>query len=229
MVAKKLQYECFPGVIPLLKILLTETSSNSSRFVLPWICTDLLCYCVPCMTFQSTRLLDHCMWLFTYYWTQEEIELLEELTPPLDMSKIYSGDLSPVYFGSAMNNFGVNFSTMCQWTSVMILHSKLFNCWGCGHGKVHTCYESTSRSKMKLELMFVGGIVSRELSGVCSSTRQSQEWCWRSGAWVSTLHWVCIQSKNHCLQLENSLKIKYVSEREFCPGGCRIPWNMIAS
>ncbi|KAH8960263.1 hypothetical protein BDL97_06G123300 [Sphagnum fallax] len=38
---------------------------------------------------------------------QEEIELLEELTPPLDMSKIYSGDLSPVYFGSAMNNFGV--------------------------------------------------------------------------------------------------------------------------
>lgn len=38
---------------------------------------------------------------------QEEIELLEELTPPLDMAKIHSGDISPVYFGSAMNNFGV--------------------------------------------------------------------------------------------------------------------------
>lgn len=40
---------------------------------------------------------------------QEEIELLEELTPPLDMAKIHSGDLSPVYFGSAMNNFGVGY------------------------------------------------------------------------------------------------------------------------
>lgn len=40
---------------------------------------------------------------------QEEIELLEELTPPLDMAKIHSGDISPVYFGSAMNNFGVGF------------------------------------------------------------------------------------------------------------------------
>lgn len=40
---------------------------------------------------------------------QEEIQLLEELTPPLDMAKIHSGDISPVYFGSAMNNFGVGF------------------------------------------------------------------------------------------------------------------------
>lgn len=40
---------------------------------------------------------------------QEEIELLEELTPALDMAKIHSGDLSPVYFGSAMNNFGVHY------------------------------------------------------------------------------------------------------------------------
>lgn len=38
---------------------------------------------------------------------EEEVELLEELTPPLDMAKIHSGDISPVYFGSAMNNFGV--------------------------------------------------------------------------------------------------------------------------
>ncbi|BBN11680.1 peptide chain release factor 3 [Marchantia polymorpha subsp. ruderalis] len=38
---------------------------------------------------------------------EEEIELLEELSPPLDMEKIHNGDLSPVFFGSAMNNFGV--------------------------------------------------------------------------------------------------------------------------
>lgn len=38
---------------------------------------------------------------------QEELELLEELTPPLDMDRVRSGDLSPVFFGSAMNNFGV--------------------------------------------------------------------------------------------------------------------------
>ncbi|KAL3693257.1 hypothetical protein R1sor_006908 [Riccia sorocarpa] len=38
---------------------------------------------------------------------QEEVEMLNELSPPLDMEKIHSGDLSPVFFGSAMNNFGV--------------------------------------------------------------------------------------------------------------------------
>ncbi|KAL2621509.1 hypothetical protein R1flu_001714 [Riccia fluitans] len=38
---------------------------------------------------------------------QEEIEMLDELSPPLDMEKIHSGDLSAVFFGSAMNNFGV--------------------------------------------------------------------------------------------------------------------------
>jgi peptide subunit release factor RF-3 len=52
---------------------------------------------------------------------QEEVELLEELTPPLDMAKIHSGDISPVYFGSAMNNFGVGFLSnspfgeLCTW------------------------------------------------------------------------------------------------------------------
>ncbi|CAM6105958.1 unnamed protein product [Calypogeia fissa] len=38
---------------------------------------------------------------------EEEINLLEELSPPLDMKKIHTGELTPVFFGSAMNNFGV--------------------------------------------------------------------------------------------------------------------------
>ncbi|EFJ24122.1 hypothetical protein SELMODRAFT_174352 [Selaginella moellendorffii] len=42
-----------------------------------------------------------------YKQLEEEVEMLEELTPPLDISKVHSGDLSPVYFASAMNNFGV--------------------------------------------------------------------------------------------------------------------------
>ncbi|CAI7888807.1 unnamed protein product, partial [Closterium sp. NIES-53] len=37
----------------------------------------------------------------------EEVELLEELAPPLDVEQVHAGDLTLVYFGSAMNNFGV--------------------------------------------------------------------------------------------------------------------------
>ncbi|CAI5476220.1 unnamed protein product [Closterium sp. Yama58-4] len=37
----------------------------------------------------------------------EEVELLEELAPPLDVENVHAGDLTLVYFGSAMNNFGV--------------------------------------------------------------------------------------------------------------------------
>eukprot|EP00897_Mesotaenium_endlicherianum_P005399 jgi/Mesen1/4888/ME000244S04066 len=37
----------------------------------------------------------------------EEVELLEELTPPLDLEAMHAGELSPVFFGSAANNFGV--------------------------------------------------------------------------------------------------------------------------
>jgi peptide chain release factor 3 len=43
-----------------------------------------------------------------YAQLQEELEMLEELTPPMDMDRVRSGDLSPVFFGSAMNNFGVS-------------------------------------------------------------------------------------------------------------------------
>lgn len=39
---------------------------------------------------------------------QEEVELLEELAPPLDLDQVHRGELSPAFFGSAMNNFGVS-------------------------------------------------------------------------------------------------------------------------
>eukprot|EP00980_Cylindrotheca_fusiformis_P006355 scaffold1356_cov123-Cylindrotheca_fusiformis.AAC.36 len=37
----------------------------------------------------------------------EDRELLDELIPPLDMDRVYAGDLTPLFFGSAMTNFGV--------------------------------------------------------------------------------------------------------------------------
>eukprot|EP00245_Coleochaete_scutata_P010362 TRINITY_DN3613_c0_g4_i1.p1 TRINITY_DN3613_c0_g4~~TRINITY_DN3613_c0_g4_i1.p1 ORF type:complete len:411 (-),score=80.80 TRINITY_DN3613_c0_g4_i1:330-1508(-) len=42
-----------------------------------------------------------------YAQLEEEVMLLDEAMPPLDMAKVHSGDLTPVFFGSAMNNFGV--------------------------------------------------------------------------------------------------------------------------
>ncbi|MCO5552436.1 hypothetical protein L7F22_005947 [Adiantum nelumboides] len=42
-----------------------------------------------------------------YQQLEEEIELLEAVSPPLELEKIHEGELSPVFFGSAMNNFGV--------------------------------------------------------------------------------------------------------------------------
>lgn len=37
----------------------------------------------------------------------EDMELLDELTQPLDMEKVFRGEQTPVFFGSAMTNFGV--------------------------------------------------------------------------------------------------------------------------
>ena len=37
----------------------------------------------------------------------EEAELLDELAPPLELERVWSGELTPVFFGSAMTNFGV--------------------------------------------------------------------------------------------------------------------------
>ncbi len=38
---------------------------------------------------------------------REEVEILTEVYPDLDIEKYQRGDLSPVFFGSAVNNFGV--------------------------------------------------------------------------------------------------------------------------
>ncbi|MDV3350452.1 peptide chain release factor 3 [Leptolyngbyaceae cyanobacterium CCMR0082] len=37
----------------------------------------------------------------------EELEMLDELGPELDLELVHSGDMTPVFFGSAMTNFGV--------------------------------------------------------------------------------------------------------------------------
>jgi len=37
----------------------------------------------------------------------QEVEMLDELTSPLDMERVLAGEQMPIYFGSAMNNFGV--------------------------------------------------------------------------------------------------------------------------
>jgi len=42
-----------------------------------------------------------------YETVTQEIEMLDGLTEPLDIEKILAGEQMPIYFGSAMNNFGV--------------------------------------------------------------------------------------------------------------------------
>ena len=42
-----------------------------------------------------------------YEQTLEEIEILEEIGEPFDLEAIHKGDMTPVFFGSAMTNFGV--------------------------------------------------------------------------------------------------------------------------
>jgi peptide chain release factor 3 len=42
-----------------------------------------------------------------YYQLKEDLELLEELGSDLDLEQIHSGKMTPVFFGSAMTNFGV--------------------------------------------------------------------------------------------------------------------------
>ena len=37
----------------------------------------------------------------------EDIELLDELGSELDLQAVHDGELTPVFFGSGMNNFGV--------------------------------------------------------------------------------------------------------------------------
>jgi peptide chain release factor 3 len=43
----------------------------------------------------------------SYAAVREEVAMLDELVPPFDLHAIHTGQLTPVFFGSAMNNFGV--------------------------------------------------------------------------------------------------------------------------
>ncbi|MEM7725574.1 MAG: peptide chain release factor 3 [Cyanobacteria bacterium P01_A01_bin.45] len=42
-----------------------------------------------------------------YFQMKDELELLEGVAPELDLSLVHSGKMTPVFFGSAMTNFGV--------------------------------------------------------------------------------------------------------------------------
>lgn len=42
-----------------------------------------------------------------YYQLKEELELIEGIGPELDLERVHQGQLTPVFFGSAMTNFGV--------------------------------------------------------------------------------------------------------------------------
>lgn len=42
-----------------------------------------------------------------YYQLKEELEILDEVGPDLDLEAVHQGQMTPIFFGSAMNNFGV--------------------------------------------------------------------------------------------------------------------------
>ncbi len=42
-----------------------------------------------------------------YYQLKDELELLEGLGPELDLEQVHQGQMTPIFFGSAMTNFGV--------------------------------------------------------------------------------------------------------------------------
>jgi peptide chain release factor 3 len=42
-----------------------------------------------------------------YFQLKDEIEIIEEVAPEFDLQRIHNGELSPMFFGSAMTNFGV--------------------------------------------------------------------------------------------------------------------------
>ncbi len=43
----------------------------------------------------------------TYFQLKDEIEIIEEVAPDFDLKRIHNGELTPMFFGSAMTNFGV--------------------------------------------------------------------------------------------------------------------------
>ena len=42
-----------------------------------------------------------------YYQLKEDLEVLQELGPDLDLEAVHAGQMTPIFFGSAMTNFGV--------------------------------------------------------------------------------------------------------------------------
>jgi peptide chain release factor 3 len=42
-----------------------------------------------------------------YFQLKEELEILEQVSPELDLEQVHAGIMTPVFFGSAMTNFGV--------------------------------------------------------------------------------------------------------------------------
>lgn len=42
-----------------------------------------------------------------YFQLKDELELIEELGSPLDLEQVHNGQMTPIFFGSAMTNFGV--------------------------------------------------------------------------------------------------------------------------
>jgi peptide chain release factor 3 len=42
-----------------------------------------------------------------YYQFKDELEVLDEIGPELDLEMVHAGEMTPVFFGSAMTNFGV--------------------------------------------------------------------------------------------------------------------------
>ena len=56
----------------------------------------------------------------------EDQELLEELISPLDMERVMAGEQSPLFFGSAMTNFGVQlFLDKVSVSSILFLDDNL--------------------------------------------------------------------------------------------------------
>lgn len=50
-------------------------------------------------------------------YVRESIELVQGASDPFDLNKFLSGDQSPVFFGSGVNNFGVEdvLQALVQW------------------------------------------------------------------------------------------------------------------
>ena len=55
---------------------------------------------------------------------REEVELVESVYPEFDRSVYLDGEVSPVFFGSAINTFGVQELLHCFWILLLHLYQK---------------------------------------------------------------------------------------------------------